>query len=321
MKIALITGITGQDGCYLSKLLIDKGYTIIGLTRNYSAANTQNLSYLGILDKIIFEECNLLDISEISKLIKKYQPDEIYNLASQSSVKISFDQPMETFTSNTLSVINLLDSIKTIKPDIKFYQASSSEMYGKVDNLPINEKTVIHPLSPYAISKASAHWLTVNYREAFGLFACCGVLFNHESYLRSNDFFVKKVIRESINIKKGIQANLKVGNIDVKRDFGYAPAYVSAMWLIMQQQNPDDFVICSGKSLSLREIIYYIFNKLGISQDKLFVDKKFYRPVDIMDIYGNNSKAKDALGWNYNMNFFEVLDVLIEEEIKNQGNS
>ena len=317
MKTAIITGITGQDGAYLSKLLLGKGYEVIGLIRSYNYSNLEKLSYLGIKDKVILEECDLLDISSILKKITKYKVNEIYNLAAQSSVQLSYSQPIGTIRFNTMSVLNLLESIKNTNKNIKFYQASSSEMFGKVEKLPITENTVIHPLSPYAISKASAHWAVVNYRESYGLFCCCGILFNHESYCRSENFFIKKVIRESLNIQQGKQNVLRVGNIDVKRDLGYAPNYVKAMWLMMQHKKAENFVICSGKSISLRDIVYYIFDRLNIERDKLIIDKKLYRPADIEDIYGDNLKAKQTLKWEYNIDFFDILDILIEEEEQN----
>jgi len=317
MKTAIITGITGQDGAYLSELLINKGYKVIGLTRSNNSANLTKLNYLGLKDKITIEECDLLDISSIMKNITKYCPDEIYNFAAQSSVYASFNQPIGTVQFNVMSVLNILESIKTINSNIKFYQASSSEIYGKVENLPVTEVTTVHPLSPYAISKATAHWTTINYRESYNLFACCGILFNHESYLRSNNFFIKKVIQEAINIQKGLQDVIKVGNIDVKRDIGYSPSYVQAIWMIMQYDKPDDFIICSGKSISLREILYHVFDKLNIDKSKIIVDKSLYRPVDIIDIYGNNSKAKKILNWDYDLEFLQVLDLLIDEEIRN----
>lgn len=317
MKTTIITGITGQDGAYLSKLLLEKGYKVVGTTRSYNYANLKNLSYLGIKDKVILEECDLLDLSSIIKTIDKYEPDEIYNLAAQSSVSLSFEQPIETVRFNSISVLDLMESIKIVNKNIKFYQASTSEMFGKAKNLPVSENTAMHPLSPYAISKASGHWTAVNYRESHGLFACCGMLFNHESYFRSNNFFVKKVITESLNIRFGKQEILKVGNIDIKRDFGYAPKYVAAMWLIMQQEKADDFIVCSGKSVFLREIIYYVFDRLKIDRDRLVIDPSLYRPAEIEDIYGDNSKAKRILGWEYNMTFFDVLDILLEEEKQN----
>lgn len=316
MKTAFITGISGQDGAYLSKLLIEKGYKIIGITRNNHSDNLERLRHLKIDGKIIMEECDLLDISSIITLINKYKPVEIYNLAAQSSVGLSFKQPIGTINFNIISVLNLLEAIRLMKPDIRFYQASSSEMYGKVKSLPVGIDTPMHPLSPYAISKASAHWTVVNYRESYGLYACNGVLFNHESYLRSTGFFVKKVIYETVRNQKNPNWVLKVGNIDIKRDFGYSPIYVEAMWLMLQAENPDDFIICSGKSITLRSIIEYIFGKLDISLNKLVIDGEFMRPTDIEDIYGDNIPAKTKLAWNYELNFYEVLDILIEEELE-----
>jgi GDPmannose 4,6-dehydratase len=320
MKTAIITGITGQDGAYLAKLLIENQYTVIGILRSYNNANVDKLKYLGIEKKVVLEECDLSDIPSIIKILTKYKPHELYNLAAQSSVGLSFEQPIGTIQFNTLSVLNLLESIRIVDKTIKFYQASSSEMYGKVLHLPVTEFTPMHPLSPYAISKASAYWTVVNYRESYGLYSCNGVLFNHESYLRSNNFFVKKVVRESILIKSGQQKELRVGNIDIKRDFGYAPDYVKAMWLMLQQEKAEDFIICSGESVSLREIILHVFNKLQIDEEKLIIDKDLYRPTDIEDIYGYNQKAKKLLKWNYTLSFFEVLDILIQEEIEGAKN-
>lgn len=315
MKTAMITGITGQDGAYLSKLLLEKGYRVIGLLRSYNSINLVKLKYLKIQEKILLEECDLNDLSSVMKIVTKYNPDEIYNLAAQSSVGISFSQPLGTIQSNLFSVLNLLESIKNINKNIKFYQASSSEMFGNVEKLPLVENTAFHPTSPYGISKASAHWVVINYRESFGLFACCGILFNHESYLRSNNFFVKKIIRESINIKNNKQEFLRVGNIDVKRDFGYAPKYVEAIYLMLQQDKAEEFIICSGKSVSLREIIYYIFGKFSIPRNKIIIDNDLIRPLEIEDIYGDNTKAKELLHWQYDMDFFQVLDILIKEEL------
>lgn len=323
MKTALITGITGQDGAYLSELLLQKGYRVIGLTRSYNQTNFRSLHYLGILDQIVLEDCDLTDITQILKLIYKYKPDEIYNLAAQSSVSLSFNQPIGTIQFNIISVLNLLEAIKMANPinQIRLYQASSSEMYGLVNDLPITETTVFHPLSPYAISKASAHWLTVNYRESYHLFTSCGILFNHESYLRSDNFFMKKVIHDSLRIKYNQQENLYVGNIDIKRDFGYAKKYVEVMWLMLQQDKPDDYIIGSGKSVSLRSIIEHIFERLHIPANKLIIDKALYRPTDIVDIYGDNSKARVKLGWDYNIDFFEVIDIMLEEEERNKFNA
>ena len=231
-KTAIITGISGQDGAYLASILLTKGYRVIGLVRSYFDRDLIGLKYLGIQEKVSIEKCDLTDFSQVIKLISKYQPDEIYNLAAQSSVSLSFLQPIGTFQFNTISVFNILEAIKMVNGKIKYYQASSSEMYGKVKNLPITEATVLHPLSPYAISKAAAYWTCTHYRESYGIFIGNGILFNHESYLRSPNFFVKKVISDSLKIIRGELDELLVGNIDVKRDFGYAPRYVEAMYLM-----------------------------------------------------------------------------------------
>jgi len=242
------------------------------------------------------------------------RPDEIYNLAAQSSVSRSFQDPVETLQFNILSVTNLLESILHTDKNIRFYQASSSEMFGSINALPLTENSIFHPVSPYGISKASAHWITINYRESFGLFTTSGILFNHESVLRESHFIIKKIIRSAIDIQNGRQDFLEVGNIDIKRDFGYAPKYVEAMYLMMQHERPDDYIIATGKSLSIREIIYYVFEKMNISKEKIKINQTFFRPNEIINIYGDASKARAKLGWKYTMSFFQVLDILIEEE-------
>jgi GDPmannose 4,6-dehydratase len=315
-KTAIITGISGQDGAYLCKLLLQKGYNIIGIVRSFTFSNLRGLHYLGIADKVQIQECDLTDCSQVIKILEQYQPDEIYNLAAQSSVSSSFKHPIGTFSFNTLSVLNLLEAIKNVNNKIKFYQASSSEMFGSISHLPITQDSEFHPRSPYAISKAAAHWICVNYKESYGMYVCCGILFNHESYLRSNNFFMKKVLQGAIEIKKGKRENLEVGNLDIKRDFGYAPYYVEAMYLMMQKETPANYLICSGKSVSLRYIVEYVFGKLGIDKSKILVSEKLYRPADIVDIYGSPDKAKRELGWNYDLSIEELLDKLISEEQK-----
>lgn len=315
MKTAIITGITGQDGAYLAKLLLQNGYRVIGITRNNHSSNRSKLEYLKIDSQIEIYECDLSDLSSVINMFNVYNPDEVYNLAAQSSVGLSFTQPIGTLQYNIISVLNLLETIRIVSPRIRFYQASSSEMYGMVQNLPVTISTPMHPLSPYAISKCTAYWIVVNYRESYGIHASNGVLFNHESYLRTNNFFVKKVISSAVMNRDNVEWKLEVGNIDVKRDFGYSPKYVEAMWLILQQDNPKDYIICSGFSVSLREIIEYVFEKLSISMDKLKISKELYRPVEIKDIYGDNTDAKNELKWDYNMPFNEVLDILIQEEL------
>lgn len=319
MKTALITGITGQDGSYLAKLLLEKNYKVIGTVRSYRCVNKNNFIYLGIQNDIIIEELDLLDMANIIHLIQKYKPDEIYNLAAQSSVGLSFEQPIGTFSFNTMSVNNLLESIRLFAPYTKLYQASSSEMYGRVKNMPITIESPMHPISPYGVSKMASYFMISTYRESYGLFVSNGILFNHESFLRSENFFVKKVIRDCISIKNKKIQYLKVGNLNVRRDFGYAPKYVEAMWKMMQLDNPDDFMICSGKSILLRDIVEYIFDKMNLDKNLIIEDDTLFRPNEIEDIYGDNSKAKQILDWNYDDSFFEILDILIVEEEKNYG--
>ncbi len=312
----MIIGITGQDGAYLAKFLLSKDYAVFGVTRSIFYSNNFNLIYLNVFDKVKLLECNILDFSSVFNLIKEFKPDEIYNLAAQSSVGVSFNQPVGTIHYNILSVLNVLEAIRVLKTNTKCYQASSSEMFGKVEMLPITHETPMHPVSPYAVSKVAAHWTVINYREAYDIFCCSGILFNHESFLRSNSFFIKKIISESVKNKNEKKWNLVLGNLNVRRDFGYAPKYVEAMWLMLQQKIPSDFVICSGKSYSLYEIVTYVLNKLDIDSTKLIIDDDLFRPTEINDIYGDNSRAKETLGWDYEYNFYDVLDILIDEEIK-----
>lgn len=316
-KTAIITGITGQDGAYLSRFLLERNYKVVGLTRPDVEESYFGFDYLGIKEKIIFRECGLLDLESIVSMFEEFKPVEVYNLAAQSSVGLSFEQPFETINFNILSVVNLLEAIKKVNKNIRFYQASSSEMFGNINSLPVTERSVIHPTSPYGISKASGHWIAINYRESYGLFACCGILFNHESYLRAPNFFVKKVVETAIDIRNGNKEELRVGNIDLCRDFGYAPDYVKAMWLMLQQDAPNDYIICSGNPVSLREIINHVFDKLEIDKSKIVIDETLFRPNDIKNIYGNNERAKNELGWEYDKTFFDVLDILIEEEMTN----
>jgi len=316
-KRALITGITGQDGAYLSKLLLEKGYQVTGLVRSLSGANLHRLEYLGILKNVKVEECDLTDLSQVSKILTRVKPTEIYNLAAQSSVGLSFQQPIGTIQFNINSVVNILEAMRLLDIQSKFYQASTSEMFGTIEQLPITEDSKLHPLSPYAISKVAAHHITINYRESYNLFTCCGILFNHESYLRGENFFVKKVIRSAINILHGEQKLLELGNLNIKRDFGWSEKYVEAMWLMLQQENPEDYVIASGRSVWLKDVVDYVFDKLKIDRSKIKVNTQLLRPTDIEDIYGSSEKARQKLNWHYDMDFFTVLDKLIEEEQRN----
>jgi len=301
MKTAMITGITGQDGPYLAKFLLDKGYNVIGIVRNNLRININNLEYLGINNKINFMRLDLLNLSNIVKIIEKNRIDEVYNLAAQSSVSLSFSQPIETLEFNIISTANLLEAIRIANSKIKFYQASSSEMFGDVkkDSLPINEKSIFAPVSPYGVSKVASHLIAVNYRETYNLFAVCGICFNHESALRNENFVAKKIINTAVKISLGLASELKLGNIKVYRDWGYAPKYVEAMWLMLQQGNPDDYIISSGEAHSLEEFVTKVFEKLNLDVNKFIkIDESLYRLNDLEINYGDNSKIKNQLNWN-----------------------
>jgi GDPmannose 4,6-dehydratase len=314
MKTAIISGITGQDGAYLSRLLLSKGYRVVGLIRSLSGSNLDRLKYLKIDREIEYLECDLRDLSQVLNIISNIKPAEFYNLAAQSSVSLSFQQPSGTIDFNVHSVLNVLESIRLLNPGIRFYQASSSEMFGKVNDLPISENSNVHPLSPYAISKVTGHYICINYRESYNLYTSCGILFNHESYLRGPNFFVKKLLRGALELKNGRREFLEFGNLDIKRDFGWSEKYVEAMWLMLQQDSGDDYVISSGKSISLREIVYYVFDRLSLDRGLIKTTPQLFRPTDIEDIYGSSEKAKARLDWVYDIPFQDVLDKILEEE-------
>lgn len=317
-KTALITGICGQDGPYLAQLLLGKGYNIVGTTRSLKNKNTQGLRFLGIENEVDLIEINDFSVKNLQKIIRRHKPTEIYNLAAQSSVGVSFSKPIETVQENVMSVLSWLESIKQSGKDISFYQASSSEMYGNVSvaDLPIKEGLIFNPASPYGISKASAHWLTVNYREAYGLRAGCGILFNHESPLRGANYVIKKILHQVILIAEGIQNKpIQVGNLNIERDWGYAPEYVKAMWGILQQDQLDDYHICSGTVISLKEFVSKIFSEFKLDPGQhIIVNPQLYRPVDLKAIYGDNSKAKNKLGWNYSISTDKLIKQLIADE-------
>ena len=319
MKTALITGITGQDGTYLSKFLLEKDYKVVGITRNLQSGNLNGLSFLGVENDVQLVEANVFDLSNIIRLLEKYKPDEFYNLAAQSSVGLSFEQPIGTLEYNIISVANILEAIRIVNKDIKVYQSSSSEMYGNVNKnlLPIDENFNIHPASPYAISKAAAHWICVNYREAYKLFISSGILFNHESVLRRQNFVTKKIISSAFKIKKNELDFLKVGNTSIMRDWGYAPEYIKVMWKMLNVEKPNDYIICTGEAHTLQEFIDKVFIKLGLDPAKYVkFDKALYRPVELETIFGNPNKAKAELEWNYSMSFDDLINKLIEDEMK-----
>jgi len=315
----MITGITGQDGTYLSRFLLDKGYRVYGLVRYNAAPNISNLDYLGIEDRVKLLNVDLTELSDVIRVVEKIQPDEIYNLAAQSSVGLSFEQPIATYEFNTSSTLNLLESVRIVNPGIKFYQASSSEMYGNIDKdkLPVTEKHYLNPSSPYGVSKASAHMITTSYRQCYNLFASCGILFNHESCLRPSKFVTKKIVETALKISDGSVNELVMGNMNISRDWGYAPEYIKVIWMILQNGIPDDFIVCSGEVCSLEEFVCEVFTQLDLDyKDFIKVDNNLYRPLDLDIIYGDNSKARNTLNWNYNFKLPELVRKLIEDEIE-----
>jgi GDPmannose 4,6-dehydratase len=317
MKVAIISGITGQDGAYLADLLLKKDYEVIGLLPAGRLLDTTRLEYLGIRDKVRLRKIDLLEETEVKRMLAETNPDEFYNLAAISSVGVSFTIPLITFDFNTRSVMVMLEAIRQVSPRTRFYQASTSEMFGRlaVSSLPIKESFLFHPVSPYGISKASAHWLTVNYREAYKLQTCCGILFNHESALRPPHFVVKKIIRTAIQIKNGTAKQLTLGNTSVVRDWGYAPRFVEAMWLMMQQETMADYLICSGQPTSLQSFVEKVFKNLGMDAAQYVkTDTTLLRRLELDEIYGDNSLAKSKLGWGYSMTTDQLVDQLIKDE-------
>ena len=317
MKTAIISGISGQDGAYLAKLLVDKNYRVVGLIRPLQSKNRIGLAFLGIQQQVELQEINLLNKTEVEKLIQQIQPDEFYNLAAQSSVGLSFTTPVDTFEFNTISVINILEAIRKFSINTKYYQASSSEMFGNIgiENLPLKETVLFHPVSPYGISKASAHWITVNYREAYDLKACCGILFNHESCLRGENFVIKKIIRTALEIKNNQTNSLQLGNLSVQRDWGYAPKFVEAMWLMLQQENFHEYIICSGQVTSLENMVRKVFEQLNLDVEQhLRIEKTLMRNLELDIIYGDNTKAQKELGWKYDLSTNQLIEQLLEDE-------
>ncbi|SHJ68787.1 GDP-mannose 4,6-dehydratase [Desulfofundulus thermosubterraneus] len=317
MKKALITGITGQDGAYLAQFLLEKGYRVYGAFRRSSMVNLERLEYLGITDQVELVPLDLLDLGSIIRVLERVQPDEVYNLAAQSFVAVSFDQPVATGQITGLGAVNVLEAIRIFNPKIRFYQASSSEMFGKVQNVPQNEQTPFYPRSPYAAAKVYAHWMTVNYREAYGLFACSGILFNHESPLRGLEFVTRKITCGVARIKYGLAKELRLGNLEAKRDWGYAGDYVEAMWLMLQQAHPDDYVIATGEAHSVREFAALAFTCAGLNwEDYVVVDPQFMRPADVELLVGDASKARCVLGWKPKTTFEQLVEMMVEADLR-----
>ncbi len=315
-KRALITGITGQDGSYLAEFLLKKGYEVFGLTRRTSTMNFERIK--GIVDKIELIQGDLIDQGSLDEAIKEVQPDEVYNLAAQSFVPTSWNQPVLTGEVTALGVTRVLEAIRKVKPDTKFYQASSSEMFGKVREVPQNEKTPFYPRSPYGVSKVYGHWITVNYRESYNLFAVSGILFNHESPRRGLEFVTRKISYGVARIKLGLAKKLVLGNLDAKRDWGYAPDYVEAMWLMLQQDKPDDYVISTGETHSVREFVQLAFEVVGIKNWQSYVqqDPKFMRPAEVEILVGDSSKARTELKWKPRTSFSQLVEIMVKADLQ-----
>lgn len=339
MKTALITGITGQDGSYLAELLLEKGYQVHGIIRRGSTFNTQRIDHL-YQDpheediRLELHYGDLIDASNISRLVEKIEPDEIYNLAAQSNVAVSFEQPEYTSDVDGLGALRLLDAIRESRVDTRFYQASTSELYGDVEEMPQDEETPFHPRSPYAVAKLYAYWITRNYREAYDLFACNGILFNHESPRRGKRFVTRKITRAVARIKGGLQDRVYLGNLNAKRDWGYAPEYVRAMWQMLNHDGPEDFVIATGETHTVREFAEKAFlaggyelvwegegvDERGIDRESgevlVEVDPRYFRPAEVDVLLGDPSKAKEVLGWEHETSFDELVRIMVESDIK-----
>ncbi len=319
-KTALITGITGQDGAYLARLLLSKGYQVYGAFRRSSVLNLERLDYLGIRERVELVPLDLLDLSGIVRVLDRVKPDEVYNLAAQSFVAVSFEQPVVTGDITGLGAVRMLEGIRLVNPKIRFYQASSSEMFGKVQAVPQNEKTPFYPRSPYAAAKLYAHWMTVNYREAYGIFACSGILFNHESPLRGLEFVTRKITHAVARIKAGLERELRLGNLEARRDWGYAPEYVEAMWLMLQQDEPGDYVIATGETHSVREFAEAAFAAVNLDwREYVKTDPAFYRPTEVDLLVGDASKAKEKLGWRPKVTFQELVGIMVEADLERVG--
>ena len=321
MTTALITGVTGQDGSYLAELLLRKDYSVHGLIRRASSFNTQRLDSIyrdpheaGVRFRMHYGD--LSDSGSLVNLIRRLEPDEIYHLGAQTHVKVSFEVPEYTSDATGMGTVRILEAIRSSGVSTRFYQASSSEMFGSALP-PQNEDTPFHPRSPYGVAKVFAHWMTVNYREAYGLFAANGILHNHESPRRGETFVTRKITRAVARIKAGLQEKLYLGNLDAKRDWGYAPEYVEAMWLMLQQETPDDFVIATGKSHSVREFAQLAFDHVGLDWERYVeVDPKYYRPAEVDELVGDPSKAKRVLGWEPRTSFEELTRLMVEADVK-----
>jgi GDPmannose 4,6-dehydratase len=318
-KRALITGITGQDGAYLSEFLLQKGYEVAGVVRRSSHAGVADhrLRWLGVADRVTLLDGNLVDLSSLIRIVRDVRPDEVYNLAAQSFVATSWNQPQLTATVTGLGVVNVLEALREAAPDARFYQASSSEMFGKVQRAIQDEATPFHPRSPYGVSKLFGHWTAVNYRESFGMFAVSGILFNHESPLRGLEFVSRKVSHGVASIKLGVSKELRLGNMDAQRDWGHARDYVRAMWAMLQQDAPDDYVVATGRAATVRDLCDIAFAHVGLkAQDYVVIDPKLYRPAEVDMLVGNPAKAHEKLDWAPEVSLEALIVEMIEADLR-----
>ena len=311
---ALITGITGQDGSYLAELLLDEGYEVVGMVRRSSTLNFERIAH--IQDRVTLVPGDLLDEVSMINVLREQRPAEVYNLAAQSFVQTSWGQPVLTGETTALGVTRMLDAIRIVDPDIRFYQASSSEMFGKVVEVPQRESTPFYPRSPYGVAKVYGHWITVNYRESYGLHASSGILFNHESPRRGLEFVTRKISHGAARIKVGLDRELRLGNLDAQRDWGFAGDYVRAMWLMVQQDQPDDFVVAMGETHSVREFCELAFGHLDLDyREHVVLDERFMRPAEVDLLIGDASKAQKALGWTPEVSFSELVRMMVENDV------
>ena len=315
MKKALITGITGQDGSYLAEFLLKKDYEVFGMVRRSSTVTYERISH--IQDRVKLIQGDLLDQNSLIEALRASEPDEVYNLAAQSFVPTSWNQPVLTGEFTAMGVTRTLEAIRTVNPKIRFYQASSSEMFGKIQESPQKETTPFYPRSPYGVAKVYGHWITVNYRESYGMFSCSGILFNHESPRRGLEFVSRKVTNAAARIKLGLQKKLLMGNLDALRDWGYAGDYVEAMWLMLQQDKPDDYVIATGIAHSVKDLVQVAFEHLGLDwQEYVETDKNFLRPAEVDFLLGDTTKAKSMLGWQPKIAFEELIKMMVDNDLR-----
>jgi len=314
-KRALITGITGQDGSYLAEFLLDQGYEVVGMVRRSSTVNFDRIQH--IQDKLTLVAGDLMDEVSLMAILKEHRPQEVYNLAAQSFVKTSWSQPVFTGEVTALGVTRILDAIRMVDPGIRFYQASSSEMFGKVQQVPQTERTPYYPRSPYGVAKVYGHWITVNYRESYDLFACSGILFNHESPRRGLEFVTHKVTYHVARIKLGLADRLPLGNLEAQRDWGYAPDYVRAMWLMLQEDHPDDYVVATGETHSVRRLCEVAFGSVGLNwEDYVYVNPDDLRPAEVDLLVGDASKARRELGWAPTVTFEQMIQMMVEADLE-----